>query len=333
MGWGPPDESRLDRIRHYEEVHYESLCRIAPRYTLARAPREPDHDYMEDIRHRQQLDGIEGGFSFLHLEELVFKARLPWRPQIIGSCVASASMRVVAMRMLAEVFLFGDPEQLFGDRLEGTKSLASFAPYHYRAGRRLAGINGMGDGSLCLPQIRGLMQFGILPCHTPGIISESFPEPQNARLYREWGANNVLMDQFVDSAKKFPLVESTKTLGAAESKDNLTVGLKPELICSAWAFKPDRPHPTWRLRDGSQVWIYTRDRSATWQHAMSRVAYVQVAGQWYCIILNSWGDSHKNGAWFAIPAELDDQWIKQAEVQTIGEIDMSDNPPLWGEIE
>lgn len=163
-----------------------------------------------------------------------------------------------------------------------------------------------------------------------GLTSDKFPEPQSTSLYRKWGNSNQLLEQFKDQAVKYPLIESDKVTGADYLKTSIGTHFKPANICSNWGFAPDYKHPTWKLANGESVWIYKR--SGSWAHNMSVIGMVLVNGKWFVIIENSWGmDAHKNGSWFAIPAELFDSWIRSAECMTVGEIDMTDNPVAWPE--
>lgn len=247
---------------------------------------------------------------------------------VVHNCVASGDMRTTSYRMLAEVFALNDPESLPGIDIDGPDSLAFFAPYNYRAGRKEAGINGNSDGSLCVPHIKGKMKYGHLPCSTPGLRSDRFPEPQNQNTYRAWGANNDLLDEFSSFGKKFVLLESEPIKTPEDAKSVIVDGLKPCNICSMWSFEPDYKHPSWTDSAGEPVWIWKRG-SQPWAHNMSVIGYVFVGDKWFVIIENSWGKYHKGRTWFAIPESLFGSWLKQAECQSVGEIDLSDNPPAW----
>ena len=58
---------------------------------------------------------------------------------------------------------------------------------------------------------------------------------------------------------------------------------------------------------------------------MSVVACVEIGGNWFIIIKNSWGNAHRNGDWFAISLELFDTWLRDAECMTIGDMELTDN--------
>lgn len=320
MGWGV-DDDRVDT----EKRLFGEMSEADPVLFSRNPIREPiSQGTLDKVKAEQAKDGIEGGISLRHIEPVVFGSLLAWLRQLIGSCVGSAAMRLTSRRMLWESFVLGDPEEIFGTTLPGKESFAPFAPYHYRAGRKIAGLNG-GDGSFCSAQIRGLKQYGLLPCSTSGIESDAFPEPQDQRTYRAMGNSNAFLEKFAPVAMHFKLLESEKVGDAETLKVLVTEHFKPVEICSMWAFTPDYTHPTWTLDGGQKVVIYKRDRRTSWAHAMSLIAVVEVAGKWYAIVENSWGNAHKNGTWFAIPLELADVWLRDAEALSIGDIEMTDN--------
>lgn len=328
MGWGLPEWNER-KTRDKERRVWAELSQAAPEWVVRHAPKEPNNELLADVQRIQQANGIDSGFCFLYLAEALFERQLQWLPQIIGSCVASGDMRTTAYRMLVEVFLLNDPEQLPGIDITGEDSLAFFAPYNYRAGRKIGGLNG-GDGSFCSAHIKGKMQYGHVPCSTPGLDVDTLPEPQSTGTYRRWGNSNELLEQFAATGRKFPLIESEKLRGAADAVELLREHYKPANICSSWGFAPDFQHRSWRLADGSPVWIYKR--SGSWAHNMSVIGSVSVGSEGFVIIENSWGmNAHKNGSWFAVPDQLFDSWLRSADCQSVGEIDMSDNPPAWPE--
>jgi hypothetical protein len=314
-----------------ERRAFDELAEIVPERCMARDPKPVNQELLSKVEAIQQANGIESGFCFLYLWQAVFGTQPNWLAQLIGSCVGSSQMRVAAYRMAAEVFLLNDPETIFGTTIVGQDNVAPFAPYHYRAGRKFAGINGNSDGSTCGGQSKGAMAYGFLPCSTPGLQSDTFPEPQNTRLYKQWGANDTLLEQFASHGKKFVLMEASAVRNAADAKTQIVDGHKPASICSMWSFVPDYQHPTWKDEQGQPVWIWKRGIQP-WAHAMSLIGYVVVNGKAFVIIENSWGNYHRGRKWFAIPAELFDTWCRSADCRTTGEIDMSDNPPAWPEV-
>lgn len=331
MGYDIPGLSQI-QIAYAEAKMKEQLIREVesqPRFSIGRAEEKPANaGLLRRVAELQMADGIEDGFSFLHLvKALNSGSSFNWIQQYIGSCVASGDMRTTAYRMMAEVFLLNQVEQLPGIDIDGTDSLAFFAPYNYRAGRKIGGLNG-GDGSFCSAHIKGKMQYGHLPCSTPGIESDLLPEPRNESTYRKWGNSNELLEKFAPVGKKFPLTNSEFITSASSGKDVLTTLFAPFNICSNWGFAPQSQHPTWKFDNGDPVWIYKR--SGSWAHNMSIVGIVKCNGNWWVIVENSWGmEAHKNGPFFVIPLELFDTWLSSAECASVGEIDLSDNAPMW----
>jgi len=328
MGWGEEFQTVQQKL-DIEKRIYSDLFDEVPHLLQPKDPKPVNAELLAKVKELQQADGIDDGFTMLHLTQAVFGQQFDWRAQIIGSCVASGAMRTLAYRMIAESFLLNDPETLFGVDIEGTDSLAPFACYHYRAGRKIGGLNG-GDGSFCDAQIKGLLQYGMLTCDVQGLQSDAFPEPQSASLYRRWGNSNSLLEQYADKGKIRRLTESVNVSSADQAKQFLIQHQKPMNICSNWGFAPDTVHRSWKLANGQYVVIYKR--SGSWAHNMSVIGFVIVGGQEFVIIENSWGKSaHKNGTWFAIPASLFDSWLRSAECMTVGEIDMVDNGSVWPE--
>lgn len=315
-----------------ERRGFDALAEIVPERCMSRDPKPVNRELLAKVEEIQKANGIESGFCFLYLWQAVFGSQPNWLRQLIGSCVASGHMRTAAYRMVAEVFLLNDPESIFGTSIIGQNNIAPFGPYHYRSGRKFAGINGNGDGSTCNGQIKGVMADGHLMCSAPSLESDAFPEPQNTRLYKQWGANNTLLDRFKDHGKKFVLLESSRITGASDAKTAIVAGHKPANICSMWSFVPDYQHPSWKDEQGQPIWIWRRGVQP-WAHNMSVIGYVTVGGKDFVIIENSWGNYHKGRKWFAIPADLFSTWCRSAECMTVGEIDMSDNAPAWPEAE
>ena len=296
----------------------EMVCRHDAKKVL-------NDELLDETMDIQQENGIDDGFSFLHFCEAIFGEQLKWLPQIYGTCVGSGAMRVVSYRMLAEVFLLNEPEILPGIDIEGTDAFAPFAPFNYRGGRRRVGLNG-GDGSMCGPHIRSQIEDGILTCDS-GVQSDAYPEPQTS-LYRKWGNSNSLHDQWKPTASKIKQTETEEVKSFDDLKTLLTEHHKPMMVCSSWGFSPSHKHPTWRLDNGDPVWIYKRQ--SVWQHNMSIVGCVEVDGDWFTIIENSWSaNAHKNGRWFVVSESTMKSWIRSAAIMTIGDIDLVDQLPLF----
>ena len=335
FGWG--EEGRtIFQLFDDERRAFDSLANDAPGgLTRRRAKPVINVSLLAHVNRIQEENGIDSGFCFLFLYQAIFGTQPQWLPQLIGSCVASGDMRTTVYRMLAEIYLLNDPEHMPGHNTEGRNSMAFFAPFNYRAGRREAGIRGRRGGSLCVPHIRGKMKYGHLPCNTPGLESDTYPEPQRTATYTQWGRNNRMMDDFIKPASKFRLLESEPINHIDSQRTTILDHFKPANICSNWAFKPDYQHPTWRDEFGDPVWIFTRDTDDEWAHNMSIVGFVTVNDAEYVIIENSWGQIHKGRRWFCITADEYDSWVhyKKSVVQTVGEIDLADNSNnIFGEL-
>lgn len=325
MGWGLPMDSIVTTTNR-EKKEYEALANAHPQLVQGREPRPIYERWMKKVKDLMAADGIEDGFSCRYIEKAVLGDFIPWKAQIIGSCVASGNMRAITRRCMIESFILNEPEEIFGTSHVGPNNFAPFAPYSYGYGRMLGGMS-RGDGSYCSVHIRGQQEGGILLCSTPGLKSDTFPEPQNAALYRQWGSSRSLIQQYSDTAKKIKLLESEKITSAGQGKEVCTLGLKPFMVCSSWAFTPDYVHPKWKLADGSPVVIYKRDMRTSWAHNMTIDGFILFEGKWYVLVDNSWGpNAHKNGSFFIIPIELYDDWCRVAEQMSTGDVDMSDNP-------
>lgn len=333
MGWGIEYETFDEKYKIEQEAK-----ELLPPGLIVRQEAKPvrNERFLKKVQDLQAKDGIEGGICLKYLEEAVFDSFFIWLRQLIGSCVASGATRLITRRTLADIFVFGDLEKLLGTNLVTRDNIAPFAPYSYRAGRKLGNMNSNSDGSYCSVHIRGLQEYGILPCSTVGLESDAFPEPQNESTYRMWGSSrgDSLLQKFSETGKKFQLLESEEVKETTESKMLLREHLKGQMICSSWAFKPDYQHPTWKDRNGNPVWIYKRDTSTTWSHNLSVDGNIDVASKEFVWVDNSWGmAAHKNGQGFPIPASLHQEWLRSqyAESRSIGNIQLTDSeaPIAW----
>lgn len=327
MGWGVEGETE-QKLISAEKKTREEIAKVKSSL-IAYASRDSiNQSIIDDVKQQVKAAGWDDGFSMRFLFKAVTKISPDWLRQLIGSCVASGDQRTTVYRMCAEVFVLNDREELPGVKLAGTNCLSFFTPFNYRAGRREAGIDGFSDGSLCMPHIRGKMKFGHLPCDTPGLQSDRFPEPKSERLYKEWGANNALMNQYVDVAGKYKLLDSPEVNTVQESH-RLIDELVPQNICSSQGFRSAGK----RLgndQDGKP--IYQWRLGGTWHHNMSRVGWFVLNGVRYTEIENSWEGYHDGNNAFCVEAGDDDRWMSRAEVQGVGNMDMTDNGPVidWG---
>ena len=327
MGWGLPTQLESQRY-DAEKRLFNSVMEANQDVFTPKA--EPDYNEkrFKIVRDLMEADGIEDGFSTNHVEAAVFGTYLDWLAQIIGSCVGSGGGRIWTQRVLTELFLLNEPEAPFGKNITGPNNVCQFIPYSYRGGRRRGGLNG-GDGSFCGVHLESFMKDGALTCSAPGIETDAFPEPQSSRTYRQMGNSNNFMEQFRPIAEQYVMTESVKITDADQGLEVMTKKFQPFMICSMWAFEPAEKHPTWKLADGTPVYIYRRNRRTSWAHNMSIVAFLKVSGKWYVMVKNSWGmKAHRNGDWFVIPIEVYAEWCRSAEQGSIGNIVLPKNKPV-----
>ena len=327
MGWGF-DSQTLQEKQYAEKKALEQLVAANPAMMYER----PAKDFTQSAIYKkaielQEEDGIEDGFSFRYLEQAVFQMVLIWLAQTIGSCVASGAMRAVFKRTLAQIMLEGDAYEFFGtDKPDQNSagSICSFAPYNYGEGRQLGNFDSGGDGSYCRVHIQSLMN-GILPCWATGLsqYTNQYPEPVDSEAtYRKWGDKQYrsVRANFKNIAADFKLTESIVVNSVDVSRVQLITHLKPQMVCSGWGFAPQSLIP------GTKFWSYKR--SGTWQHNMTRQGYLKIKGNWFVDVQNQWGmQAHKNGDYFLVPSEVDDQWVKDADIATIGELILPESRP------
>lgn len=318
------DEKNVDVQKTIKAEHakLDELGQTVPAMLTARPPKAANSNAVKGLALLQEADGITAGVDLRYLEAMVFGGKfLDWRAQLIGSCVASGGMRAIALRTLAEILIHGQLEGTFGDDITSRQNLATFAPYSYRAGRMIGGLNS-GDGSFCGAHIDGLRRFGCLPCDTEGLRSDAWPEPQDMSTYRRYGNSNSILDQFADVGRKWQLLESSRLKTAEDFRRTCVDEFKPAMICSLWAFEPAATVGQWR--------VYRRSR-AQWAHNMTLVGCVEYENDWYAIVRNSWGqNAHSGRDWFPIPLELLDDWLRDRNTvaMTIGELELPDTPKV-----
>jgi len=330
QGWWL-DETNVDvqKTIKAEEAKLDELGQQVPSMMQARPAKGVNEAMLRGLKTRQGMDDITDGVDLRYLEQMAFGGQfLRWKAQLIGSCVASGAMRAIAARTLAELLIHGQLEGTFGDDIVSRKNLAVFAPYIYRAGRKIGGLNS-GDGSFCGAQIDGLRQYGCLPCDTNDLNSDAWPEPQNMQTYRKWGNSNSLLSQFQDAGRKWKLLETSRLRSADDFKAACVDGFKPALICSLWSFTASQRHDSWKS-EGDPVYIYKRGREQ-WAHNMTLIGCVEVAGKWYAIVRNSWGqNAHSGRDWFPIPMELLNDCLRDRNTvsMSIGELDLPDTTTI-----
>src|SRR5690606_14407943 len=261
----------------------------------------------------------EGSMDLRYVMLPIYGSIYEWKAQIIGSCVSSGGFRATVLRILCEIVLLGDLEEMLGADFDGPDNLAPFAPYNYRAGRKFAGINGNSDGSMCGPHVRGMQEYGILKCSATGLedYTDGYPECSGG-TYRKWGANDRWLEEFADQGRAIRLKESERVETASRVVELIRDHFKPMMICSGVGLAPAKKH-----RDG--FWIYKA--SGSWSHNMTLVAVrVDSKGNVFIGVWNSWGpNAHRDGSIMWVPIELMEWWVNRANIQSIGEIDLLDS--------
>ena len=128
----------------------------------------------------------------------------------------------------------------------------------------------------------------------------STPEPGSESLYRQWGGDDTLMNQFKDSDRRIFLQEQDEILSGESLIKTVAEELKPIHLGSTWAFKQGQPIAGWKTADGKQVYQWVRDTRDSWPHSMSVEGVVLVRGRWFVIILNQWNNFHSERDWFPV---------------------------------
>jgi len=286
---------------------------IVPTRFTSMGPEKLDEHIEKLCRIKGQEDSIEEGWDMSWLEKVTNILLDDLANQIIGSCVATSHITLLATRMLHQVVLVGEAIELLGKKLSSRESICPFGPFSYRAGRKYAGINGRGDGSTCSGQIRGTMALGFLPCDTAALQSDFFPEPKSTDLYRSWGSNDTLMNTFLQVASSYDLEEAPEVNTADQAKIFLVDEKKPLQICSGWGFAPTNK----RLPNGD----YLHTKSGSWAHSMQVIAIVRMTDRnWYVKIRNQWGKYHKGKNYFWVSLEEFARWIRDSSTMAIGKI-------------
>lgn len=316
--WKNPSDS-IESTMAQDRAALERMQDIAPNRFQTTGPKEANPVILEKALALRD-EGIDEGWDMTWVERLCRISLDDLYKQLIGSCVATSHITLLATRGLTEIVLFGDAEELLGRELSGQNSICPFGPYSYRVGRKYAGINGRGDGSTCSGQIRGTMALGYLPCDTSGLESDYFPEPRNTSLYRAWGSGDSYIDRYVNTAKLYDLTESIDINDVDTGKDLLVHHKKPSQICSGWGFRATNK----RLPNGDI--LYTR--SGSWPHSMQWIASCKMSdGNWYDKIRNQWGNAHSGKNYFWVAHEEMRTWIRNSNTMSIGELKQRDSVP------
>ena len=329
QGWGLPNQTPTE-IVDTEKRCFGQLANAMPEMVMRSEPKPVvNTKLLEGVKQQMRSDGFEDGFDFTYLEQAIFGKPLEYKPQLIGSCVASGGRIVDTGRMLAETFIFNESQDIMGSKFQGPESFQPFAPFNYRSGRKLGGINGgsasgRDDGSFCAPHYQGKIQDGFLPCSVvPSSHTDAWPEPQNHATYRKWGADDQYLNMYRDKVVG-KLEETEKVSDINDLKTLLVDHLKPMQVCSLWAFESSND-----IIDigGQRTPIYRRSNQQ-WAHNMSIVGCVASDGKWFVKIQNTWGKMHSGNDWFLIPIDLMARWCRDAEIQTTGNILLFEKPEV-----
>lgn len=313
MGWWIHERDSIFKTKLEEERILSKLQDSNPDRFCAQAPREADQGLVELCqKYGKDKQGVDKGWSMHWLEDLAGVDIDNTPRQLIGSCVATSHIMLLATRSLHEIVILGEQEKLLGDQIVGEDTIMPFGPFSYRVGRAAAGINGGGDGSTCGGQIKGTMERGFLACDS-GVESDRYPEPTSTSLYRRWGANNNLASKWYEEAQKLDLTESVRVRTPDDVWKSIVDEFKPIQICSGWGFRSAGK----RLSNG---WTVYR-RSGSWSHSMQLTAALEIDGDRYCIVRNQWGkNAHTDGNWFVISFDTLGSWLRSATAMTIGNL-------------
>lgn len=266
----------------------------------------------------------EGSCDWTLLDEFAVKTKLIWKPQIIGSCVASNTFRGWVIRAMFQVVMYSG--EYIGRSEYGSDNFSFYVPWSYGMMRKRGGLRS-GDGGFCAPMAETLLKDGVVPCNDPSLVDflkgkrqddpTDYPEPQSKSFYREFGAHRYL-DDFKDKAK-YPLLESPAVDSVDQLWDLLTQ-CKPCFQCSGIAIKKTGTHP-----DGFA--IHKRNPASSWAHNMCfHGTWVASDGERFFRLSNeSWGED----VIYNVPWDEVASWFSRRRVQihAIGEIQGLDSVP------
>ena len=236
----------------------------------------------------------EGSADWSLIDEWVLGKRLDWLPQIVGSCVISNTLRPWVASMMVQVAVKGEPEMYFGGNEFGPDNFSFYGPFSYGDARVLGNMHRGGDGLYCQVARQSFIETGVILCSNPDLHAicdrngtggdRDYPEPQSARVYRQWGAGNHIRD--LKRQAGFNLVEAPMIKSADQLWDLLGKG-KTAFVCSMEAI-----HRVGRHRDGFS--IHARNPGDQWAHNMSvQGRLVASDGERFFVWSNeSWGKSH-----------------------------------------
>ena len=327
MGWGeegdPPAHRLLKERRERERLEDESFFSEIAQLCSFRGEETP----MEALcRERFQFDG---GWCFHAAEELLYGASLVHNQGSVGSCVGAGGGLALAAKASQEILNEGDPEDPFGwsteDGSRDSDHAMPFTAYHYGAGRckhlwdgeKFRGRNRGGDGSYCAVQIWAYKQIGVLPCSE---ATSNGPFPQSSDI-RSWGNNaKGELNAHLATGQRYRMGNSVTVRSADDLKRTICELKQPCHICSNWGFRP-------KGGIDPKYGIQLYSRSGAWSHNMTLFGCIEIKGQWFVVVKNTWGaDAHKEvgrgipRGCFVVTLEEFGKWVRSSEVMSIGEL-------------
>ena len=314
-GWGLPEHSDDQRLV-VEGTGLEALPNLCAA-TEARGASGMLPSIEEKILAKFQFDS---GWDCMVAERMVYgleDTQTLMVPQNMGNCVGDSHDCLIASRIGHEVLALGEAEEPLGRGMLGIP----FIPYSYGVGRMVGNMLGPGDGSYCSAQIKGTMQYGFLPCFTPGLEEYSGTLPQaSTNVGRLFGKSKREIMKWADKAQQFDLEEAPKVQTADEAYDLIANKQIPLQICSGQGFKYDR--------FDEKYGVHLYKMSGRWSHSMQLPTAFTIKGQQFTVIRNQWGiNQHKGSPEIGIPGgcmviTIEDfaKWLRKAQCVGIGAI-------------
>lgn len=185
-------------------------------------------------------------------------------PQEIGDCVSWGARNATEYLACCDVLMRKDRE----------KYKEVFPPYYYGTGRVYVGgwDNDYSDGSLGSYMAEAVMKYGTLFSDTPDCPRYS------GNVAKEFGAKRSILDKWKPTAIKY-LVKSAQQVTTYEQVCVSIANGYPVTIASMQGFEMMANSKGFHVGSGE------------WAHQMCIVGYGRKPED-YCLIRNSWGDSH-----------------------------------------
>jgi hypothetical protein len=327
-GWGPSDVTTIEERLLHERRGFDRLYSDMPVLAVKRSEAPLTSLTAERWEQFQSSKGrSSGSYDLTLVQEFVWGKGFDWLPQIIGSCVASNTLRPWVTRACYQIGMRGDGSEFLGRNEFSPFNISFYGPFSYGEARRRAKMKG-GDGLYCEAFYNSLTKCGVLPCHVPALgdllkrlnvaSDRDFPEPQSKQVYRQFGDWQYLDDliKYCD----FRLLD-TQTITTAQALLDAHKDFKPASVCSPVAIRKIGTH-----KDGFD--IHARDPNNVWMHNMSfHGFFLSSDGKVFEKLCNkSWGPDRV----YNVPIEEVDGWFKRQllTVQTIGEIDLPKSVPF-----